>query len=428
MKRYLTLEEINYILSDIHPIECIESTIRHNIWKTIVDQFRNELKQIQLVPQGIDRLKEKITKSYYRCQADAGDCVGITAAQSIGERQTQLALDSFHSTGITTLTVVAGVPRFNELINATKNPKSIISYIYTKENYYNVGDLREKVGIKLQQITFKHLLVKRQSIHHLPKWINAFYLLYPSYSFPAEATDCIFLFTLNTNLLYTFNITLQKVADEIMNHDSDIICAWSPDRIGELCVLGTPSLDVIIQGIKGIDQIHYSKQPMSKVWSIEAIGNNLKEILAHDSIDSTRSYSNYMWEIYNTLGIEATREFLIQEFINVISVDAYIHHRHVQLLVDVMLYTGNISSISRYGVHRSQASVLTTCSFEECLDQFTKAGFYGEKEMVKGVSGAIICGKMSHTGTGLCDLLYSLSQEDDSDSSGIVGNGGEEIV
>ena len=87
--------------------------------------------------------------------------------------------------------------------------------------------------------------------------------------------------------------------------------------------------------------------------------------------------------------------------------ESYINIRHIQLLVDVMLYTGSISSISRYGVHKNQSGVLTKCSFEESLDQILKAGVYCEKELINGVSGAIICGKVSNIGTGLCDLIYN---------------------
>ena len=48
--------------------------------------------------------------------------VGVIAAQSIGEKQTQSTLNTFHATGLSNQTV-AGVQRVEEIINATSNQK-----------------------------------------------------------------------------------------------------------------------------------------------------------------------------------------------------------------------------------------------------------------------------------------------------------------
>jgi hypothetical protein len=116
-----------------------------------------------------------------------------------------------------------------------------------------------------------------------------------------------------------------------------------------------------------------------------------------------------MWDIYESLGIEAARQFLIDEFMNVVSSDGtYINICHVMLLVDLMTFSGSISSISRYGIKRDQAGPLAKASFEESLDNFLKAGVFGDVESTKGVSASIMCGKRSKIGSGLCDLLYCI--------------------
>ena len=60
-----------------------------------------------------------------------------------------------------------------------------------------------------------------------------------------------------------------------------------------------------INGIKDIEQINYTQKPGDEHWFIEAMGFNLKKLLANDIIDDTRTVSNHMWELYETLGIEA---------------------------------------------------------------------------------------------------------------------------
>jgi DNA-directed RNA polymerase II subunit RPB1 len=172
-----------------------------------------------------------------------------------------------------------------------------------------------------------------------------------------------------------------------------------------------PNLNKLsIAGIANIEKIRYRQEPDSKKWYIEAIGSNLLEIYKKDYVDKVRTYCNNMWDIYHIFGIEAVRRFLMEEFDMILSSDTYINKRHISLLTDIMLFTGTISSISRYGVHRNQSGPISRSSFEESLDMFLKAGLYGEKESTNGVSAAIICGKPSSIGTGLCTLLYNPPQ------------------
>ena len=49
--------------------------------------------------------------------------VGVLAAQSIGEPTTQLTLNTFHSAGTVKANATSGVPRIEELLSASSNPK-----------------------------------------------------------------------------------------------------------------------------------------------------------------------------------------------------------------------------------------------------------------------------------------------------------------
>ena len=120
---------------------------------------------------------------------------------------------------------------------------------------------------------------------------------------------------------------------------------------------------------------------------------------------------NDMWEIYNVLGIEAAREFLIDEFMNVVSSDGtFINERHVSLLVDIMTFAGTIHSISRYGMKKANVGVLSKASFEESLDNFLKCAIQGEIETTNGVSASIMCGKRANLGSGISKIIPDISQ------------------
>jgi len=152
------------------------------------------------------------------------------------------------------------------------------------------------------------------------------------------------------------------------------------------------------------------KDNMNK-WVIDTIGSNFYELLRNPIIDSTRTICNNIWDIYDIFGIEAGREFLIEEFLNVISSDGtYINLAHVQLLVDLMCFSGTILSVSRYGINVNEVGPIAKASFEESLENFKLAGVYSSIDNIQGVSSSVMVGKKSKVGTGLSTLKLDLNQ------------------
>ena len=118
-----------------------------------------------------------------------------------------------------------------------------------------------------------------------------------------------------------------------------------------------------------------------------------------------------MWEINEIMGIEAVRQFLIDEFKFVVSSDGtYINERHIKILVDIMTQHGIICSVSRYGMKKDNSGPLAKASFEQSLDNFIRAGFYSEKDPLNSISSNIMCGKRSKIGTGMCDIMQDFTK------------------
>jgi DNA-directed RNA polymerase beta' subunit len=132
-----------------------------------------------------------------------------------------------------------------------------------------------------------------------------------------------------------------------------------------------------------------------------------KKVLAHPYVDMTRTISNNLWDIYYTFGVEAARQYMIDEFSKIME---GINLCHVMLLVDKMTFSGVISSISRYTMRREDSGPFSRASFEETLDNFLKAGVFGQEEPTRGVSASIICGKRAPVGTGMCDLAMDIEK------------------
>lgn len=350
-------------------------------------------------------------------------------------------LNSFHSAGLVTKMVVTGVPRFLELLNATKEPKSASAIFSLScdniKSPKNIRDILRHTLVSFHMhdiVTSVDVWVDRKEEEH---WYSAFEIVYGQ-RFTHNTNGLTIQF--DPNKIVSYKIPLSMVKKKIESVYGDIFCIFSPYhqfqmdifvdtteihppqnventsyittknyvRIFLEDVVKTKILEIHICGIPNITDFFIQPQ-QDNVWRVETTGSNLKMVLGHKDVDSTSAYSNNMWEIYQCFGIEAAREFLIQEFKSIVSGDgSFINMCHVALIVDVMTHHGTIYSISRYGIKKEKIGVLSRASFEESLDQFLNAGFYSEKDNLHGVSAAIMVGKRSSVGTGACDVIMDL--------------------
>jgi len=75
--------------------------------------------------KALTMLLETIELKYKQSIVHPGEMVGVIAGQSIGEPTTQLTLNTFHLAGVASKSnVTRGVPRIEEILRLTKNPKN----------------------------------------------------------------------------------------------------------------------------------------------------------------------------------------------------------------------------------------------------------------------------------------------------------------
>ncbi len=80
-------------------------------------------------------LLEMIVLKYKQSLVHPGEMVGVIAGQSIGEPTTQLTLNTFHLSGVASKSnVTRGVPRIEEILRLTKNPKNPSMTVFLKSN------------------------------------------------------------------------------------------------------------------------------------------------------------------------------------------------------------------------------------------------------------------------------------------------------
>lgn len=135
-------------------------------------------------------------------------------------------------------------------------------------------------------------------------------------------------------------------------------------------------------------------------------GTNMEEIVWRDDIDLFRTISNHPHEVFEMLGIDAARIFLIFRFIQTLEdFSSYINTRHISLVFDLLCNLGIINSLSFVGINRRRIGPLAMASFERSMDVFANASIFGEREAITGVSPAIYVGQRSkRVGTGSIEL------------------------
>lgn len=348
-------------------------------------------------------------------------------------------LNTFHRCGVSEKSVTLGVPRFSELINCSKNPKNSSCFIYFKDGPYELEELQKVVGYNIKGMKLKDLILSCDFYRNKEKekWHKAFSSLFSDEVKENNEYNNYITYKLDMTILREFKLSLGKVCEVINNIYTDLFCIYSPDNMGLITVfINTDNIkppleddkktanevyinepenyinvyleevvdcnlqDTQICGIDNIVNIFYTKTDKGE-WYCDTDGSNLKELLQLEIIDRVKTYSNNMWEIYNILGIEATRQFLIEEFNSIMS-DINMHH--VKILVERMTFSGKMCSISRYTMRAEQFSPLGRVTFEEPIDNFKKSAFFGQTDPTNGVSASILCGKRTKIGSGLCDL------------------------
>lgn len=224
-----------------------------------------------------------------------------------------------------------------------------------------------------------------------------------------DEIDCIYSDYNSKNLV--FRIRLNKILSS-KKKLANLIPLDQSDEIYLLKNFQKKILnDVILRGVPNIGKVILRKEPGRMVleddvfkpkdnWVLDTIGTNLRHLLSLDYIDSKKTYSNNIVEMYKVLGIEAARASIYKEFREVIEADgSYINDHHISLLCDRMTYSSSMISIFRHGINNDNIGPIAKASFEETPEMFLKAARHAELDEMRGVSANVMCGQEGYFGT-----------------------------
>ena len=424
----------------------------------------------RLTRKSVELLITLINNAYKKALVAPGEMVGMIAAQSIGEPTTQLTLNTFHFAGVASKSnVTRGVPRIEEILSLSDNPKSLSCTIYlNKLDCYDQNKTKEYIS-KIENTKLRSLVESIEICFDpddlntlisedvdLMKEYNEFEKLLDdcnsSYDSSKDKSKWIIRMYMNKIEMLDKNISMDDLHFALMNSYNNLTCMYTDynseklifririnknlqllkkkknknvlesldqsDEIYLLRNLQEELLDnLILRGVKNIDKVTLrkitdnfeeidTKYIKKDLWVLDTTGTNLLDILALDFVDKTRTTSNHIIEIYNTFGIEAARQSIFDEFSEVIEFDStYINYHHLIMLADRMTCNDKMISIFRHGINNDDIGAIAKASFEETPEMFLKAAKHGELDNMKGVSANIMCGQQGYYGTNCFKVL-----------------------
>ncbi len=494
-------------LVDITPLECLELIDnKFNILKDLTYGFPNQLfysmyyyylspKELLMVKRfnrkAIIILLDNIEFVYKSSLCSPGEMVGMIAAQSIGEPTTQMTLNTFHFAGVASKSnVTKGVPRVEEILSLSENPKRPSLTITLNSSEENDRQRAQTVMNMIEHTKLIDVVTSTQICFDPDDYSsqieNDNLAIQQFLEFEKMVDDCqglesdeieqskwIMRFEIDKEILLDKNITMDDINFAIKNsYKDDISCVYTDynsdklifrlrlnkilqnknkkkqsnplDQSDEIYLLKNfqDNLleNILLRGIKNIDKVILRKDPNVMIyndgkyikkdtWVLDTVGSNLLDVLALDYIDYKRTVSNSITEVYDVLGIEAARASIYNEFIEVLADnDTYINEHHLTLLCDRMTYTYKMISIFRHGINNDDIGPIAKASFEETPEQFLKAARHAELDVLRGVSASVLVGQEGFYGTSAFQVYLDLNLLKENEGEELEINNTQETI
>ena len=422
--------------------------------------------------KGLEVLCAKINSVYKNALCNPGEMVGLVAAQSIGEPTTQMTLNTFHFAGVASKSnVTRGVPRIEEILSLSENPKQPSTTIYLKEDESADNVRAQEIKYTLEYTSLRDITTSvsicfdpddLQTLINEDKPLMEEYAQFSSLinecagvtDFNEEEEDSkskwIIRFELDRESMLDKNINMDDVHFAIQHsHKDEISCIYSDfnadklvlrvrldkslinskkksldqsDEIYKLKNLQLNLLDnIILRGIKKIPKVllrksvnqlkmvdgNYEKED---IWVLDTVGTNFHDILTLKNIMADKTYSNDIQEVYRTLGIEAARQCVFKELEEAFEDASYINYHHLSILCDRICATKKMVSVFRHGINNDDIGPIAKASFEETPEMFLRAARHAELDLMTGVSANVMCGQEGYFGTGFFQVMLDINE------------------
>ena len=307
----------------------------------VMEELVSKVGTLDITKKEFDSICDNVVDSYERSLVEPGEAVGTVAAQSIGEPGTQMTLRTFHYAGVAELSVTQGLPRLIEIVDARNNPSTPTMKIFLDTELASDRNDARRIARDIEMVLVESV-ASNVSIDLLRQAIDI---------------------RLDPELMEDKGLTVEAVATaieekikgkgEVEPGENVIFVYPANDTLAELQRLSEKIREVRVKGISDVTHVVIRKE--SEGYILYTEGSNLQDALEIDGVNPHKIYTNNLREIYQVLGIEATRNAIIKEAMSVLNEQGMdVDVRHIILVADMMTADGNIRQIGRHGISGSQ--------------------------------------------------------------------------
>ena len=337
------------------------------------------------------RVLKAIYGDYLSNLIDPAEATGIVAAQSIGEPGTQMTMRTFHYAGVAEMNVTLGLPRLIEIVDERKVPKTPIMEIHLLPRIKNDRDQAERIAAKIKRTTLEEIAD-----------IIALDTMDIKIVLDKEELE---IYDLKKKDIRSLLNKKLKKTEKLKEEEDHFVISLKEESYQKLEQKVNELSLQVVSGIPDLNRAIIRKQNGEFVIYTE--GSNLEEVFAVEGVDGTKTISNNIIEAQHVLGIEAARNVIISEAMNVLKEQGLnVDVRHIMLVADLMTASGRVQAIGRHGVSGKKTSVLARAAFEITTSVILQAAITGEVDHLGGVAENIIVGQPVKLGTGAIDVIY----------------------
>lgn len=299
-----------------------------------------------------------------------------------------------HYAGVAELSVTQGLPRLIEIVDARNNPATPTMKLHLEDEIKADRNEARKIARNIEMVRVESV-ASNFSIDLLRQAIDV---------------------RLDPELMEDKDLSPQEVADAIQDKikakgevevGEDAIYVYPANEgLADLQRLNEKMRDIRVKGINDVYHVVIRKEGDEYVLYTE--GSNLMDALEVEGVNHHKVYTNNLREIFQVLGIEATRNAIIKESMSVLDEQGMdVDVRHIILVADMMTADGTIRQIGRHGISGSKNSALARAAFEVTVNHLLNAGIAGTKDPLRGITENVIIGQLIPLGSGSVDLLMT---------------------
>lgn len=345
---------------------------------------------------GAETVCKKGLLLYNNAKVEPGQAVGIITAQSIGEPGTQMTLRTFHFAGIRERNVTLGLPRLIELVDARKKPVTPTMDIYLDDDNKSSREGAINVARNVLQTRIDSLVEMHDTDYATQIRLVLSEKKMTSRGCSVGDVEAV----LSSNKKFKIDVSQNMLT---LNLVDDLDTA-------SVIAIRNKILKTTVKGIPDIERASLVQKDGE--WVIQTTGSNISKILEVKGVDRRKVRTNNVFDIANTLGIEAARNALINELKNTLEDQGLeVDNRYIMLVSDLMCSRGYMQQIGRHGVAGTKDSVLARAAFEITVPTIAHAALGGEIEKLKGITENVIVGSNIPIGSGTVDLYMQVSKK-----------------